>query len=77
MLVLIVIAEWTPLSIPIPRWLTGNLTFLVVAFGLILAVMGSMAWYRDSHMQPDVNEGLAAMARGIVILFSRARQVFG
>lgn len=75
MLVLITIVAWATLLIPMPRWLAGTVTFLVIGFGLILSIMGGMAWYWDSHMQPDVNDGLAALICGVLMLLSRAKHV--
>ncbi len=75
MLVLITIAAWLTLLIPMPRWLGGIVTFLVIGFGLIFAITGGMAWYWDSHMQPDAGGGFIAFACGVLMLLSRARHV--
>ena len=75
MLILITLLAWATLLIPMPRWLDGILSFVVIGLGLVLVVLGGMAWYWDSHMRADADGGMTTLVCGALMLLSRIKHV--
>jgi hypothetical protein len=76
MLILAVLVAWGTLFIPMPRWLSWIVTFLICGIGILLVLGGGFSYWWDSNMQPSITSGKWEFIAGIAMLLSRGVQLF-
>lgn len=61
------------LFIPMPAWLSGVISCLVLIGGLLMVGVAALAWYWDSHMMASrVSDDIALGMTGLALVVSRA-----
>lgn len=69
--VLLVIAAWGSIFLPLPRWLSLLASCLFVGIGSILLLFGLAGSYWASHMTPGTSEATSTLVTAVLLLLSR------
>lgn len=73
---LLVLAAWGSLFLGLPKWAKLLLSLLFVGLGAVLLLFGLAGSYWDSHMTPGTTSSGSTLVTGVLLLLSRASQVF-
>ena len=70
--VLLVVAAWGSLFVPLPSWVKILLSIGFLGFGILFLLFGLAGSYWDSHMTPGSSSSTSTLVTGILLLLSRA-----
>jgi len=73
--VLLVIAAWWSLFVPLLGWAKVVLSAAFLGLGAIFLFFGLAGSYWDSHMTPGTSSSTSTLLTGVLLLLSRAALV--
>lgn len=71
LIVTALLLSWGSAWLPLPRWIGIPLSFGVIGFGILFAIMGGLSAYADSYLKPAQTAGWAMCCCGLAMIASR------
>ena len=70
--VLLVVAAWGSLFVPLPQWMKVLLGVGFLGLGSLLLMFGLAGSYWDSHMTSGTSAATSTLVTGVLLVLSRA-----